>query len=165
MRQNLTTRNFGCCPDTTDKRKAKTWTEVIKTLSISRSNRLSEHVSRYTWWRCYKAPPKPSTRHSTNTNLLRMSIFFCPAPPCTKPDRDTVQKKDNCLFFGGGGTGNQTDKFGTTIYSHYQFLSNAVFHWQIFATNRQKSVISIGPFKNPPMELTDFERLVAKICQ
>ena len=41
----------------------------------------------------------------------------------------------------------------------------AVFHWQTFATNRQKSVISIGPFKNPPMELTDFERFVAKICQ
>ena len=43
--------------------------------------------------------------------------------------------------------------------------SYAVFHWQIFATNRQKSVNSIGPLKNPPMELTDFERFVAKICQ
>ena len=41
----------------------------------------------------------------------------------------------------------------------------AVFHWQIFATNRQKPVISIGPFKNPPKELTDFERFAVKICQ
>ena len=41
----------------------------------------------------------------------------------------------------------------------------AVFHWQNFATNRQKSVNSIGPLKNPPMEMTDFERFVAKICQ
>ena len=39
------------------------------------------------------------------------------------------------------------------------------FLWQIFVTNRQKSVISIGSYKNPPMELTDFERFVAKICQ
>ena len=43
------------------------------------------------------------------------------------------------------------------------FAAYAVFHWQIFAINRQKSVNSIGPLKDPPMELTDFERFVAKI--
>ena len=40
----------------------------------------------------------------------------------------------------------------------------AVFHWQIFK-NLSKSVNSIGGFFNGPIELTDFCRFVAKICQ
>ena len=42
---------------------------------------------------------------------------------------------------------------------------SCVFHWQIFATNLSKSVNSIGGFFNGPIELTDFCRFVAKICQ
>ena len=44
-------------------------------------------------------------------------------------------------------------------------VTNAVFHWQIFATNLSKSVNSIGGFLNGPIEITDFCRFVAKVCQ
>ena len=55
----------------------------------------------------------------------------------------------------------KTEKFAEYLRLSARY---AVFYWQIFAKNQKKSVISLGPLKNPPMERADFGRFLKKFA-